>query len=120
VKTGSILTILAAVAAVIVAAVVASGGWWRWRRGAKAGSTAHAQAVDPAGAQQLSFVVSPEKEQLLKAVVAKFNASGEQVAGKRVLVSMKAMNSGTRRTRSPAGACSPTCGLPPGRSGGGC
>ncbi len=68
-KTGSILTILAAVAAVVVAAVVASGGGGGSGGGAKSGSTAHTQAVDPAGAQQLSFVVvSPEKEQLLKAV----------------------------------------------------
>jgi Ca-activated chloride channel homolog len=86
VKTGSILTILAAVAAVVVAAVVASGGGGDGGGGSKSGSTTRTQAVAPAGAQQLSFVVSPEKEQLLKAVVAKFNASGEQVAGKRVFV----------------------------------
>jgi hypothetical protein len=62
VKTGSILTIVAAVAVVVVAAILASGGG----DDAKPGSTDRA-AVAPAGAHQLSFVVSPEKEELLKA-----------------------------------------------------
>ena len=96
-KTSSILTIVAAIAAVAVAAVIASGGGGK----AKPDSSGRAPvAPAPAGSQQLSFVVSPEKEQLLKAVVAKFNASATQVAGKR--------------------ACSLTCGRPPARSGGGC
>jgi Ca-activated chloride channel homolog len=110
VKTGSILTILAAVAAVIVAAVLASGGG---DDGAKTGS-AKSVPVAPSGAQQLSFVVSPEKEQLLKAVVAKFNASGEQVAGKRVFVSMKAMNSGDAENAIARGRLQPDVWSPAG------
>ncbi|HEX6743405.1 MAG TPA: substrate-binding domain-containing protein [Solirubrobacteraceae bacterium] len=113
-KTGSILTILAAVAAVVVAAVVASGGGGDGGGGSKPGSTARTQAVGPAGAQQLSFVVSPEKEQLLKAVVAKFNASGEQVAGKRVFVSMKAMNSGDAENAIARGRLQPEVWSPAG------
>ena len=113
-KTGSILTILAAVAAVVVAAVLASGGGGGGG-GAKHGtSTGQAPSTAPAGAQQLSFVVSPEKEQLLKAVVAKFNASGEQVAGKRVFVSMKAMNSGDAENAIARGRLQPDVWSPAG------
>jgi Ca-activated chloride channel homolog len=71
-------------------------------------------AAVPAGAQQLSVVVSPEKEQLLKAVVAKFNASGEQVAGKRVFVSMKAMNSGDAQNAIARGRLQPDVWSPAG------
>ena len=112
-KTGSILTILAAVAAVVVAAVVASGGGDSG--GGKSGSTTPSTSTAaPGGAQQLSFVVSPEKEQLLKAAVAKFNASGEQVAGKRVFVSMKAMNSGDAESAIARGRLQPDVWSPAG------
>ena len=78
-KTGSILTILAAVAAVVIAAVVASGGGGGGSSGGKSASTAPSTSTAaPAGAQQLSFVVSPEKEALLKPLVAEFNASGDR------------------------------------------
>jgi Ca-activated chloride channel homolog len=110
VKTGSILTIIAAVAAVIVAAVLASGGG---DDGAKPGSTGRTP-VAPTGAQQLSFVVSPEKEQLLKAVVAKFNGANQQVAGKRVFVSMKAMNSGDAENAIARGRLQPDVWSPAG------
>jgi len=113
VKTGSILTILAAVAAVVVAAVVASGGGDSG--GGKSGSTTPSTSTAaPGGAQQLSFVVSPEKEQLLKAAVAKFNASGEKVAGKRVFVSMKAMNSGDAESAIARGRLQPDVWSPAG------
>jgi len=113
VKTGSILTILAAVAAVVVAAVVASGGGGG--DGGKSGSTTPSTATAaPSGAQQLSFVVSPEKEQLLKAAVAKFNASNAQVAGKRVFVSMKAMNSGDAESAIARGRLQPDVWSPAG------
>jgi Ca-activated chloride channel family protein len=113
VKTGSILTILAAVAAVVIAAVVASGGGGG--SGAKSSSSPpSATTAVPAGAQQLSFVVSPEKEQLLKAAVAKFNAAGEQVAGKRVFVSMKAMNSGDAESAIARGRLQPDVWSPAG------
>jgi Ca-activated chloride channel homolog len=115
VKTGSILTILAAVAAVVIAAVVASGGGGGDSSGGKSASTTPSTSTAvPAGAQQLSFVVSPEKEQLLKAVVAKFNASGEQVAGKRVFVSMKAMNSGDAQNAIARGRLQPDVWSPAG------
>jgi Ca-activated chloride channel family protein len=115
VKTGSILTILAAVAAVVIAAVVASGGGGGDSSGGKSASTTPSTSTAvPAGAQQLTFVVSPEKEQLLKAVVAKFNASGEQVAGKRVFVSMKAMNSGDAQNAIARGRLQPDVWSPAG------
>ena len=113
-KTGSILTILAAVAAVVIAAVVASGGGGDGSGGKSASTTPSTSTAVPAGAQQLSFVVSPEKEELLKAVVAKFNASGEQVAGKRVFVSMKAMNSGDAQNAIARGRLQPDVWSPAG------
>jgi Ca-activated chloride channel homolog len=109
VKTSSILTIVAAVAAVVAAAIIASGGGGK----AKPGSSGRAP-VAAAGSQRLSFVVSPEKEQLLKAVVAKFNASDEQVAGKRVFVSMKAMNSGDAESAIARGRLQPDVWSPAG------
>ena len=68
-KTSSILTIVAAIAAVAVAAVIASGRRWQGevrQRGAPAASA-------PPAASSCPSIVSPEKEELLKAVVAKFN-----------------------------------------------
>jgi Ca-activated chloride channel homolog len=109
VKTGSILTIVAAVAAVVVAAILASGGG----DDAKPGSTDRA-AVAPAGAHQLSFVVSPEKEELLKAAVARFNGSNTEVGGKRVFVSMKAMNSGDAENAIARGRLQPDVWSPAG------
>ena len=62
-KTGSILTILAAVAAVVVAAVVASGGGGGSGGEVRSSATLRARRPPPRpAAQQLSFVVSPEKE----------------------------------------------------------
>jgi Ca-activated chloride channel family protein len=110
VKPGSILTIIAAVAAVVVAAVLASGGGDDKAKPGSSGRT----SVAPTGSQQLSFVVSPEKEELLKAVVTKFNASGAQVAGKRVFVSMKAMNSGDAESAIARGRLQPDVWSPAG------
>src|SRR6266545_3322825 len=91
-KPSAMITIFLAVVAVVVAAVFATGGN---DDKAKPGSQGRGGTVSaPAGSQRLSFVISPEKEDLLKAVVAKFNASQTQVGGKRVFVSMTAMNSG--------------------------
>ena len=109
-KPGSILTIIAAVAAVVVAAVLASGGGDDKAKPGSSGRT----SVAPTGSQQLSFVVSPEKEELLKAVVTKFNASGAQVAGKRVFVSMKAMNSGDAESAIARGRLQPDVWSPAG------
>ncbi len=110
-KASSILTIVAAIAAVAVAAVIASGGGGK----AKTDSAGRAPAASaPAGSQQLSFVVSPEKEQLLKAAVAKFNASATQVAGKRVFVAMKAMNSGDAENAIARGRLQPDVWSPAG------
>ena len=105
------LTRIAAIAAVAVAAVIASGGGGK----AKTDSAGRAPTASaPAGSQQLSFIVSPEKEQLLKAVVAKFNAAGQQVAGKRVFVSMKAMNSGDAESAIARGRLQPDVWSPAG------
>src|SRR4051794_31248943 len=86
-RPARILTVVVAIAVVVGAAVLAKGG------GSKdPGKQQAAQSAK--GALTLSFVVSPEKEALLKPLVAQFNASGAQAAGKRVFVAMRAQNSG--------------------------
>jgi Ca-activated chloride channel family protein len=112
VKPGSIITIVVAVAAVAIA-VIASGIGGKAKPGS-AGRTPVTGSTAPANAQKLSFVVSPEKEQLLKAVVAKFNASGEQVGGKPVFVSMQAMNSGDAESAIARGRLQPDVWSPAG------
>jgi Ca-activated chloride channel homolog len=90
VKPAHVITIILAIIAVVLAAILS--GWGGDK--AKPGSKGRAPVTAPAGSLKISFVVSPEKEQLLRAAVTKFNASGEKVGAKRIFVSMQAMNSG--------------------------
>src|SRR5512133_4040060 len=110
-KPGRMIVIVLAVIAVIVAAVLASGGS---DDKTKPGSQRRGTVKEPANGQRLSFVVSPEKEELLKAVVAKFNASETQVGGKTVVVSMKAMNSGDAENAIARGRLKPEVWSPAG------
>lgn len=83
---------------VIVLAVVAIGAAVLLTRAGggddKGSSTTSTTAQAPANAQRISFVVSPEKEELLKPVVQAFNDSGQRADGKPVFVDMESMNSG--------------------------
>jgi Ca-activated chloride channel homolog len=110
VKPGHVITILLAVVAVVVAVVVSGRGDDK----ATPGTKGRVPVTAPAGSQQLSFVVSPEKEELLRGVVTKFNASAEQVAGKRVFVTMKAMNSGDAESAIARGRLKPDVWSPAG------
>jgi Ca-activated chloride channel homolog len=110
-KPGRMIVIFLAVVAVIVAAVFASGGA---DDKAKPGSQGRGTVTAPSNGQRLSFVVSPEKEELLKPVVAKFNASETQVGGHPVVVSMKAMNSGDAESAIARGRLKPDVWSPAG------
>ncbi len=88
-KPQSIVVIVLAVVAIGAAVVLTRGG------GGDTGSdTTSTAAQAPAGAQRLSFVVSPEKEELLQPVVRAFNDAQQQGDGKPVFVEMQAVNSG--------------------------
>ena len=85
-RPARLLIIVIAIAVVVAAAVAAKGGG-----GSHKGKDA---APAPAGALSLSFVVSPEKEALLKPLVSRFNATDARAGGKRVFVVLRAENSG--------------------------
>jgi Ca-activated chloride channel homolog len=110
VKPGHVITIVLAVIAVILAAILS--GWGNDE--AKPGSKGRGTVTAPAGSLKISFVVSPEKEQLLRAAVTKFNASGEQVGGKRIFVAMEAMNSGDAEDAIARGRLKPEVWSPAG------
>ena len=74
----------------------------------------------PAGAVEVHFAYSPEKEPLLKEQIEAFNASGAQVGGKPVFVRAEIVSSGDAEARSPAGAASRSRGRRPRACGGGC
>lgn len=120
-KPQSIVVIVLAVIA-IGAAVVLTRGGGDDNGGTSTGGTSSTEtsAKAPANAERISFVVSPEKEELLKPVVQAFNDTATQADGKPVFVEMVAMNSGDARTRSSGASSSPTCGRPPRPSGASC
>jgi Ca-activated chloride channel family protein len=95
---------LLAVAAIAVAliAIVGSGGGGK---GDDDPGSSSAKAPDrpPAGAIEVSFAYSPEKDKLLTPLVEKFNASGAEVDGKRVFVSAQNVSSGDAQTKIAAG-----------------
>ena len=105
-RPARILTIVVAIAVVVGAAVLAKGG--------SKDSAKQQAAQSPKGALTLNLVVSPEKEALLKPLVAQFNASGAQAAGKRVFVSMRAQNSGDTENALRKGTAQPDVWSPAG------
>jgi Ca-activated chloride channel homolog len=86
-RPARLLTVVVAVAVVVAAAVAAKGGGSHDKK-------SNGAARAPAGALSLSFVVSPEKEALLKPLIGRFNASNARAGGKRVFVALRAENSG--------------------------
>lgn len=88
-KRSSIIVLVLAVVAVGAALALTRGG-----DDGSAGSSTSTNASLPADALRLSFVVSPEKEELLEPVVAAFNEQRQEVGGKPIFVEMEPMNSG--------------------------
>jgi Ca-activated chloride channel homolog len=107
-RPARILTVVVAIAVVVGAAVLANG------TGKDKGGAAKAPANAPKGSLTLKLVVSPEKEALLKPLVARFNASGAQAAGKRVFVAMRAQNSGDTENALRKGTAQPDVWSPAG------
>ena len=87
-KRSQLLILAVAVIAVIAAVALRSGDD---DQGAS-GATEAAKA--PPGAQSVSFVYSPEKEQFLKPLIRRFNKTAPEVGGKRVFVEGEVLSSG--------------------------
>src|SRR5690242_1754421 len=106
-RPARIVTVVVAITVVVAAAVLAKGG------GSKDSGKPQA-AQSPKGALTLNLVVSPEKEALLKPLVAQFNAQGAQAGGKRVFVAMRAQNSGDTENALRKGTAQPDVWSPAG------
>jgi Ca-activated chloride channel family protein len=101
-KKSQLTLLVVAVAAVALIAVLSSSGGGEGNEEASSGSTS-APAQAPAGAIEVSFAYSPEKEKLLTPLVKRFNASGAQVDGRRVFVSAQNVSSGDAQTKIASG-----------------
>src|SRR3954469_6932727 len=106
-RPARIVTVVVAIAVVVGAAVLAKGG------GSNDSGKPQA-AQSPKGALTLNFVVSPEKEALLRPLVGQFNASGAQAGGKHVFVAMRAQNSGDTENALRKGTTQPDVWSPAG------
>ncbi|HWH94183.1 MAG TPA: VWA domain-containing protein [Baekduia sp.] len=114
-KRGQVLILAFAVAAVALMAVVAGG------RGGKdddgggrdaASTTATAVAQAPSGAVVVTFAYSPEKDALLRPLIARFNASGAQVDGRPVFVRGTSVASGDSELAIAKGTSKPVAWSP--------
>ena len=101
-KKSQFVLLAVAVVAVALIAIVGSGGGDGDDDPGSAGSTT-APATAPAGSVAVSFAYSPEKEKLLVPLVQKFNASGAEVAGKKVFVKATNVSSGDAQTKIASG-----------------
>src|SRR5436189_5665572 len=97
-----------AVVAVIVALVASSGGGG----GSGGGGSGGGGGSAPKGALKISFVYSPEKEQLLVPLIRKFNDQKNQVDGKQVFVEGKIVSSGDAQKQIVKGQLQPTVWSP--------
>jgi len=101
---GRALVIALAVAAVAVAFVTSRDG-----DESPAPRTAD---KPPAGALRVSFLYSPEKQELLEPLIERFNESGARAGGKRVFVDAKVVASGEVQSEVAAGKLEPVLWSP--------
>src|SRR3954471_4817653 len=101
---GRLIVIALAVVAVAVAAISSLGGG--------GGGGDNGSGVAPAGATRISFALSPEKEQLLKPLIARFNGERHKVAGAPVFVDASVVSSGDAETRIARGRLRPVAWSP--------
>ena len=102
---GRVLIIVLALVAVGIAYVVSG------RDEPQKGGTA-ARSAAPADALRISFVYSPEKEELLQPLIGDFNASGIEVDGGPVFVSGEVVASGEAEQKIAAGRLRPVAWSP--------
>jgi Ca-activated chloride channel family protein len=99
------LIILGVAVIVVIVAIVASTGGGS---GGGSGTTASA----PKGALAVDLVYSPEKEKLLRPLIAKFNGEKHQVGGKQVFVQAQIVSSGDAERQITRGQLKPTVWSP--------
>ena len=106
---------LAVIALAVVAIVVAFAGSRGGSSGDKGGSKTSAStptAAPAAGALRIQFVYSPEKEALVKPLVASFNAAHVRSGGRVVFVDARNVASGDAQTQIAAGTLKPAVWSP--------
>jgi Ca-activated chloride channel homolog len=105
-KKSQLALIAVAVAAVALIAVFSGAG----KDGGDSGSAAGPDA--PAGAIKVTFAYSPEKEKLLKPLIASYNDSNPRASGKRVFVASDVVASGDAEAKIAHGTYKPTVWSP--------
>ena len=106
-KPSQIAIAVAAVVAVIAVALVSGGG------GGDGGSGGDGSAQEaPRDSLRITFAYSPEKEILLKPLIARFNESGKEVGGRKVLVEGRVVASGEAQSRIARGTLKPAAWSP--------
>jgi Ca-activated chloride channel homolog len=101
---GRALVIALAVAAVAVAFVTSRDG--------DEEPASRSAGGPPAGATRVSFLYSPEKEDLLAPLIERFNQSGARAGGKRVFIDAKVVSSGEVQSDVAAGKLQPVLWSP--------
>ncbi|WP_051471988.1 vWA domain-containing protein [Patulibacter minatonensis] len=104
--------LIAAVVVALAAVVFGGGGGDDGPSGS--GTTGTPVSRAPAGALEVSFAYSPEKEALLKPLIDRFNADRTKVGGRQVFVSGRVIASGDAERRIAAGSLKPTVWSPAG------
>ncbi len=109
VKPSQIAIAVLAILAVVAVAVL-SGGVGGGDDGSGSGSPSGSKA--PEGSVRVSFAYSPEKERLLKPLIARFNDAGREVDGKKVFVAGQVAASGEAQARIARGSLEPVAWSP--------
>ncbi|WCB94004.1 hypothetical protein DSM104299_02732 [Baekduia alba] len=112
-KRGQVLILAFAAVAIAVLALIGSSGGKDDNKSASTQTTATGPVQRaPDGAVVVSFAYSPEKDALLKPLIARFNASGAQVDGKRVFVQGTSVASGDSELAIAKGRSKPVAWSP--------
>ncbi len=117
-KPSQIAIAVVAILAVVAVAVLSTGGGDDDGSSSSGGASGGGKA--PEGALRVTFAYSPEKERLLKPVIARFNDEGREVDGKKVFVAGEVVASGEAQTRIAKGTFKPTAWSPASSLWGGC
>src|SRR5687768_5392419 len=102
-KRGQLAIVVLAAAAVAVVALLTSGDGGEDRGGPEGA---------PAGAVQITFAYSPEKEKLLVPLIRSFNDAEEDVRGKAVVVEGEVVSSGEAESKIADGRLEPVAWSP--------
>jgi len=111
-KKSQLALIAVAIGAVALIAVFASGGDNGGSSGGGGGGGGSAGGSAPAGAVRIAFAYSPEKEELLKPLIASFNASGAKAGGKPAFVVGENVSSGDAQLKIANGTYKPAAWSP--------